>query len=233
MLRELAQIYGRFCQKILALVSIFCIPPENSGIWSKLVSTTLLIGIVWMIYLFSIESRAVLEVSMVPLIVMSIIALWGFLIPHCWRGRKWASPAAALTGAVMVILSLAVLIIPHLMQGRATLVELVDPLIMTVIGLMLTFLGSLAYTRIPEIARPTRTHEVARPSRIPEIARSIGKAIYTIKKEVTGIEGKTEEEYEAAIKEAAKRLGIETEGKSVSELAEEMARRRGRGKEAS
>ncbi|MFQ6085572.1 MAG: twin-arginine translocase TatA/TatE family subunit [Candidatus Bathyarchaeia archaeon] len=68
--------------------------------------------------------------------------------------------------------------------------------------------------------------------RIPEIARSFGEAVNIFKKEAASLEG-AKEDYEEAIKEAAKRLGIDTEGKSISELAEAIAKRKKQTEEVS
>lgn len=72
------------------------------------------------------------------------------------------------------------------------------------------------------------------PKKLPELARGIGKAIYEYRKASSGlfeeedVEKKrkkaAEEEREALVK-AAKKLGIETEGKSTEEIAKEIAQK--------
>ncbi|MFQ6053801.1 MAG: twin-arginine translocase TatA/TatE family subunit [Candidatus Bathyarchaeia archaeon] len=65
--------------------------------------------------------------------------------------------------------------------------------------------------------------------KLPELARSLGGAVREYQRATSiGIEEKPrekkEEEERAAILEAAKRLGIETEGRSIKEIAEELVR---------
>ena len=65
--------------------------------------------------------------------------------------------------------------------------------------------------------------------KLPELARSMGSAVreYT-KATTTDIEEektpKKEEDEKAAIIEAAKKMGIETEGKSIKEIAQELVK---------
>ena len=63
--------------------------------------------------------------------------------------------------------------------------------------------------------------------KLPELARSMGSAVREYTKASTGDaeEEKTpkkEEDERTAILEAAKKLGIETEGKSIKEIAQEL-----------
>ena len=67
--------------------------------------------------------------------------------------------------------------------------------------------------------------------KLPELARSMGSAVreYTnaSKEPLKYVESKTktkEEEERDAILEAARKLGIETEGRSIKEIAEELVK---------
>jgi sec-independent protein translocase protein TatA len=67
--------------------------------------------------------------------------------------------------------------------------------------------------------------------KLPELARSMGSAVreYTTatKEPVKYVEEKTktkEEQDREAILEAAKKMGIETEGRSISEIAEDLVK---------
>ncbi len=67
--------------------------------------------------------------------------------------------------------------------------------------------------------------------KLPELARSMGSAVreYTqaVKEPVKYVEEKTKDkegEDREAILEAAKKLGIETEGRSVSEIAQDIVK---------
>jgi sec-independent protein translocase protein TatA len=67
--------------------------------------------------------------------------------------------------------------------------------------------------------------------KLPELARSMGSAVreYTqaTKEPVKYVEAKTkdkEDEDRDAILEAAKKLGIETEGRSISEIAQDIVK---------
>ncbi len=67
--------------------------------------------------------------------------------------------------------------------------------------------------------------------KLPELARSMGSAVreYTeaAKKPAKYVESKTKSEEEKereAILEAAKKLGIETEGRSLSEIAQDLVK---------
>jgi len=67
--------------------------------------------------------------------------------------------------------------------------------------------------------------------KLPELARSMGGAVREYQKATkVGVEEKEapkkeeDEKERKAILEAAKKLGIETEGRSISEIAEEIVR---------
>lgn len=64
--------------------------------------------------------------------------------------------------------------------------------------------------------------------KLPELARSMGSAVREYTKASSGeIEEKTtkkEEDEETAILEVAKKMGIETEGKSLKEIAQEIVK---------
>ena len=66
--------------------------------------------------------------------------------------------------------------------------------------------------------------------KLPELARSMGGAVREYQKATrVGVEEeetpeKKEDEERAAILEAAKKLGIETEGKSIKEIAQELVK---------
>jgi sec-independent protein translocase protein TatA len=67
--------------------------------------------------------------------------------------------------------------------------------------------------------------------KLPELARSMGSAVreYTdaTKEPLKYVDSKTktkEEEEREAILEAARKLGIETEGRSIKEIAEELVK---------
>ena len=57
--------------------------------------------------------------------------------------------------------------------------------------------------------------------KLPELARSIGDAIRHYKKAVEGTE--SEKSGKEAILETAEKLGIDTRGKSIEEIAKEIA----------
>ncbi len=75
------------------------------------------------------------------------------------------------------------------------------------------------------------------PSKIPGLARAIGQAIYEFRRSTKGLaeEEETTEEKKKQSKldtsdvqkvyELAKKLGIETEGKSVAQIVEEIEKR--------
>ncbi len=76
------------------------------------------------------------------------------------------------------------------------------------------------------------------PSKIPGLARAIGQAIYEFRRSTKGLveeeEEKTSEEKKKTrlntsdvekVYELAKKLGIETEGKSVAQIVEEIEKR--------
>ncbi len=77
------------------------------------------------------------------------------------------------------------------------------------------------------------------PKKLPELAKGIGKAIYEYRKASQGIF--EEEEVKASKKdekeiliEAAKKMGIETEGRDIREIAKEILEKtEGKGKEKS
>ncbi|MBS7655076.1 twin-arginine translocase TatA/TatE family subunit [Candidatus Bathyarchaeota archaeon] len=59
--------------------------------------------------------------------------------------------------------------------------------------------------------------------KLPELARSIGDSIRQYKKAVEGVEPKKNER--ESILEAAEKLGIDTRGKSVEEIATEITQK--------
>jgi sec-independent protein translocase protein TatA len=59
--------------------------------------------------------------------------------------------------------------------------------------------------------------------KLPELARSIGDSIRQYKKAVGGVESEKSEK--EAVLEAAEKLGIDTRGKSVEEIAKEIAQK--------
>jgi sec-independent protein translocase protein TatA len=74
--------------------------------------------------------------------------------------------------------------------------------------------------------------------KLPELARSMGSAVREFtdasKEPAKYIESKTEEKEEKereAILEAAKKLGIETEGRSIKEIAEDIVKATGKATE--
>ena len=65
--------------------------------------------------------------------------------------------------------------------------------------------------------------------KLPELARSMGSAVreYSTKEPAKYVESKTktkEDEEREAILEAARKLGIETEGRSIQEIAEDIVK---------
>jgi len=65
------------------------------------------------------------------------------------------------------------------------------------------------------------------PKRLPELARALGQAVSECRKAVSGrleVKKESSSEKEAIIK-AAKELGVETEGKSLDEIAEEIVKK--------
>ncbi len=71
------------------------------------------------------------------------------------------------------------------------------------------------------------------PKKLPELARALGKAIHEYRAASAGIitekettkknEKEEKEEMEKTLLETAEKLGIETEGKSIEEIAKEIA----------
>lgn len=64
------------------------------------------------------------------------------------------------------------------------------------------------------------------PSKLPQLAKSVGETMKELRKassEGTAEAKKTLEEGEQLMVDAAKKLGIETEGKTAKQLAEEAA----------
>lgn len=63
-------------------------------------------------------------------------------------------------------------------------------------------------------------------SRIKDLARGLGESVREFRKASSGEPSEKEkEEDEKAILKAAKRMGIETEGKSLRQIVDEMAQR--------
>jgi len=63
--------------------------------------------------------------------------------------------------------------------------------------------------------------------KLPELARSMGSAVREYSKAATSEakeekKPRSEDEERAAILEAARKMGIETEGKSITEIAQEL-----------
>lgn len=67
-------------------------------------------------------------------------------------------------------------------------------------------------------------------SRIKDVAKGLGEAIREFKKGSELSTEKTPESKDEAIIEAAKKLGIDTKGKSTKEILEEMSRKVEKGK---
>jgi len=64
------------------------------------------------------------------------------------------------------------------------------------------------------------------PSKLPALAKSVGETVRELRKtssEASEEAKKSEEQGEQLIVDAAKKLGIETEGKTAKQLAEEIA----------
>lgn len=66
------------------------------------------------------------------------------------------------------------------------------------------------------------------PKKLPELAKAIGESIRTYRKSSSGLfeeEAKPQIKSEAAVLvETAKKLGIKTEGKTLEQISEEIAR---------
>ncbi len=62
-------------------------------------------------------------------------------------------------------------------------------------------------------------------TRIKDVAKGLGEAIREFKKSSESSTEKTSESKDEAIIEAAKKLGIDTEGKSTKEILEEMSKK--------
>lgn len=61
------------------------------------------------------------------------------------------------------------------------------------------------------------------PSKLPQLARAVGQSIREFKK----ASSEKEESVESEVIEAAKKLGIDTEGKSKEEIVEEIKKKLG------
>lgn len=65
------------------------------------------------------------------------------------------------------------------------------------------------------------------PKKLPELARGLGQAVREYRKASSGWfeeEERKKKKEEEALLETAKRLGIDTEGKTMEEIAEEILR---------